>query len=219
MTTPMLDHVPQELKDSAQWVCFKFTSEPDPVTRKQNKCPINPRTGHNAKSNDPQTWTTFDVALAAIQRYKLDGVGFVFTGADPFVGVDLDGCLDHTGAVAPWALAIISSLNTYTEISPSGRGVKMWTRGTISSNAKLKHGGIELYSRTQMFCVTGQHLPGTPTTINEAQAALTALHVQLKPAPKARPSSTYTPSAINANDPYLATWVQRKCDQALDDVR
>ena len=42
----------------------------------------------------------------------------------PFVGVELDGCRDpETGVINDGAQAIIDDLDSYTEISPSGRGV------------------------------------------------------------------------------------------------
>jgi hypothetical protein len=60
-------------------------------------------------------------ALAALNQW-----------ADPFVGGDIEGCRDpKTGAIHPLALAIVRAFNTYTEISPSGTGLKLWECGTI----------------------------------------------------------------------------------------
>src|SRR5690606_22242295 len=92
---------------------------------KRTKMPIAADTGKAASSTDPSTWTTFDEALAATRRFaSIAGVGFVFTADDPFCGVDLDECIVD-GKVVPEARRIIDSLSTYTEVSPSGLGVKL----------------------------------------------------------------------------------------------
>lgn len=53
------------------------------------------------------------------QRCHIDGVGY-----HP-VFFDLDDCRDpENGEVAPWAMTIIEKLGTYTELSPSGKGIR-----------------------------------------------------------------------------------------------
>lgn len=53
-----------------------------------------------------------------------------FTREDPFTGIDLDACLDpNTGEVTPRAAEIVKLLDSYTEISPSGRGLHIIVRG------------------------------------------------------------------------------------------
>jgi primase-polymerase (primpol)-like protein len=42
-------------------------------------------------------------------------------------GVDLDDCIDvSTGQMKPWGQRVVAALNSYTEISPSGGGVKVF---------------------------------------------------------------------------------------------
>ena len=54
-------------------------------------------------------------------------LGFVL--GDGFVGVDKDHCRNaETGAIEPWALAIVEQLDSYTEISVSGTGVHVICR-------------------------------------------------------------------------------------------
>jgi putative DNA primase/helicase len=78
-------------------------------------------------------------------------------------GVDLDGCRDkESGVIAPWAQRWIDSLNSYTEISPSETGVKIFVRGTLPEMVKESFGshiGIEIYSKQPYFTVTGEHCP------------------------------------------------------------
>src|SRR5262245_31271452 len=90
--------VPLELRARPQWVGWRYERR----NGTQTKIPINARTGREAKSNDPKTWSTFDEALAAVERFDCAGVGFVFSADDDFFGVDLDGCRDRdTGELTP----------------------------------------------------------------------------------------------------------------------
>ncbi|HSP96544.1 MAG TPA: hypothetical protein VL049_04785, partial [Candidatus Dormibacteraeota bacterium] len=69
----------------------------------------------------------------AIRRAEREGwgVGFVFHAMlNPFAGIDLDGARDPaTGVLAPWAQSIVAACDSYTEVSPSGTGVKIIVRG------------------------------------------------------------------------------------------
>jgi len=95
------------------------------------------------------------------------------------VGIDLDHCRDpQTGEITPRALEIVQRLDSYTEISPSGDGLHILVIGQLPRQGN-KCGGIEMYSSGRYFTVTGQHLPGTPTTIEERQAELTALYQEV----------------------------------------
>ncbi|HKH39169.1 MAG TPA: hypothetical protein VKA82_18605, partial [Rubrobacter sp.] len=87
-------------------------------------------------------------------------------------GVDLDKCLDpETGKLDGWAREVIEELDSYTEISPSGKGVHVLVRATLPEGRNRK-GRFEAYDRGRYFTVTGKHLAGTPQTIEVRQEAL-----------------------------------------------
>src|SRR5256885_15494123 len=90
----------------------------------------------------------------------------VFSESDPFTGTDLDNCVAKDGTIAPWAKEIITSLSSYTEYSPSKLGVHILTRATLSGTGK-KVGSIEQYAQGRFFTLTTDHVPGTPTTIED----------------------------------------------------
>lgn len=113
-----IENIPQELRELKQWVVWK-----------KNKRPYNPNTLVPAKTNDPSTWGTFEEARKAVLAGKAEGVGFVFTDDDPYFGIDLDNAIDDDGKVKPWAQAIIDKMDSYTEISQSGRGIHIIGRG------------------------------------------------------------------------------------------
>jgi hypothetical protein len=89
--------------------------------------------------------------------------------------VDLDKCLDpETGEIESWAREVIEELNSYTEISPSGKGVHVLVKATLPAGRNRK-GRFETYDRDRYFTVTGKHLAGTPQTIEGRQEELRAV--------------------------------------------
>jgi putative DNA primase/helicase len=88
-----------------------------------------------------------------------DGIGFVFSDADPFCGIDLDDCRNpETGEIVPWAQEIICRVGDgYTEISPSGRGIHVIIRGDVRGGG-MRRGPVEMYSRGRYFTITGRGL-------------------------------------------------------------
>jgi putative DNA primase/helicase len=178
--------IPAELEKIPQWVGWK--AEQRPGEEKARKVPKNPRTGRNAATNKPETWATYEQAQAAVKRNHLNGLGFVFTKEAGIAGVDLDGCIDESGRMAEWAQATIDQLDSYTELSPSGRGVHILVRGSVP--AGLKTSQVEIYDCGRFFTITGKHLPTTPTSIQARQDELTALYHRHKTADKRQADKT-----------------------------
>src|SRR5438445_564404 len=121
-----VESIPDELKARDQWLNWRRAARDG----KPTKIPYASKTGVNASVTDPSTWATFEEALAACPNY--DGAGYVLTPDDPYTGVDLDRCLDPaTGKLDPWARSIVDQLHSYTEVSPSGEGVRIFVRGSL----------------------------------------------------------------------------------------
>jgi hypothetical protein len=164
---------PDELQTRPQWVLWRMV--------KGTKVPFDARTHRAADYTDPDAWSTFADACAAFHakpgRYA--GVGYVFSPDDPYTGIDLDKCVVDGEIVVPEAAALVARLDTYTEISPSGTGVKLWVRGSIPKGFNRLLAGIsriEMYDRVRFFTVTGRHYPGTPLHIRDAQDELAAVY-------------------------------------------
>jgi putative DNA primase/helicase len=159
------------MRDLRQWLCWR-TEERD---GKPTKIPYSPITGGRASSTTPETWAGYEEAVRACKEEGYTGVGFVFTPEDDLCGVDLDGCLDPlTEEIEPWAWTIIEELDSYTEISPSGKGVHILVRAALPEGRNRK-GRFEAYDRGRYFTVTGKHLAGTPQTIEGRQEELRAV--------------------------------------------
>ncbi len=160
---PKWANIPAELRSRPQWIGWAY----DLADGRWTKIPRRAdRPVAKASSTDPTTWTTAELARAAYEAGEaLDGIGYVFTPDDPFVGIDFDNCLGPDGEVLEWARAHLDALAAaYLEISPSGRGLKGWIRGKLPGDGKGRkktglgpdaNGAIELYERGRFFTVTG----------------------------------------------------------------
>jgi putative DNA primase/helicase len=156
-------NIPDVLTERPQWVLWRLEERGGKLT----KIPYTD-TGHRASSTDLMTWTTCAMALAAYERGNYDGIGFVFSSADPFVAVDLDDCRDpDSGEISPWAQKIIDRVQEgYAEISPSGTGVHIIVEGTVREGKTRKEvhekgkrvGRVEMYGRAKFFTITGNLL-------------------------------------------------------------
>jgi len=181
----MYENLPLTLKNRKQWVAWKASIRDG----KEIKIPIDPNLQKTspASVSNPKTWGTYDQAIAACQRFQCDGIGFVFTNEDLFVGVDLDDCRDpKTGEIEPWAKKIIKDLNSYTEVSPSGSGVHIFVKAKLSVSGR-KGKEIEIYSQGRYFTVTGRHLKNTPTTINKRNVEVIKLFHEYFPPKETKP--------------------------------
>jgi hypothetical protein len=184
-------NIPAELKAADCWLGWRYVEEIDKDTGEidWDKPPVNARTGGPGSSTNQKTWSPFAVALSAITSLRLDGIGFAVhvppkdlergrrdgTG-EWVVTIDLDDCRDHTtGAIEPWARQIVAKINSYTEVSPSGCGLRIFLRGRLPAHGRKK-GPYENYETGRYVTVTGQHLKGTPRSIESRQAELEAVH-------------------------------------------
>jgi putative DNA primase/helicase len=151
---PIIENIPAQLTERPQWVCWRLEMRGD----KPTKVPYTPGTERRASSTDLLTWRTFREALEAYEAAEppYDGIGFVLSSADPFVGIDLDRCRDpEDGEITGWAQKIISRVQEgYIEASPSGTGVHIIVQGAVRDGG-MRKGKVEMYSRERFFTITG----------------------------------------------------------------
>lgn len=138
------ENIPEEMRDLPNWVLWRYEKRDG----KKTKIPYSV-TGARAKSNDPETWTSFDKAARLASQY--DGVGFML-GMSPFVGIDVDHCLD-TAEKRARAEQLAKDCNTYTEISPSGTGLHIIGRAELAKG--FRNDVVEVYPNGRYFTVTG----------------------------------------------------------------
>ena len=177
-----LENVPAELRAEARWVCWRREERGGKTT----KLPVCAKSGRMAKSTDPATWATFEEAVAAVGRWRCDGVGFVFGPDRAYTGLDLDhviagGTLD---AEYRW---VVDEAGTYTEVSPSGDGLHLIFRGSkpdwAQRSRKGQPGGrvVEMYDRDRYFTVTGAVFEGHGAVATNPEVVAKAYRTWIEP--------------------------------------
>jgi putative DNA primase/helicase len=170
--------IPTELRSHAQWVVWRWEIRKG----KWNKPPYQ-LSGKLAKANDATTWVSFEAVIEAFENGAYDGIGFVLTDDDLYAMADLDHCLDSAGNVKAWAAEVVEQLSSYTEITPSGEGLRVIVKAALPPGGRKRGmpngGGVELYDRLRYMTMTGNHLAGTPETIEERQKKMAGLHARL----------------------------------------
>lgn len=170
--TSDIEAVPDALASRDQWVCWRREERDGKTT----KVPVEPSTGGYASTTEPGTWANFETALEAAESMNTDGVGFVFTDDDPIVGIDLDDCRDpESGTIAEWARDVVTRLDSYAEVSPSGTGVHVIAEGGLPDGRSRK-GDVEMYETSRFFTVTGEHLDATPQAVERRVDAIRGVH-------------------------------------------
>jgi hypothetical protein len=197
LLAPVVDGIPASLLDSPRWAPWR--AEWNPGKKKYEKIPHRadrPSAGLSNKST--QGWSPFHKAMAVYlsDPERFAGVGYLMTGEKVAGGgpsefhphnitaIDLDHCVKG-GVVDPWAAEVVAKLDSYTEISPSGNGLRVMLVGSVARDWVNHERGIEVYGGTaaRFVTITGQRVAGSPPTIRAARAgALDAIAARYRKA-------------------------------------
>jgi putative DNA primase/helicase len=160
-----------------------------------------------ASSTDATTWGTRLLAEESARFDGRDGIGIMLAPLGEgrhLGGIDLDSCIGDEGDVASWAREIVELVNSYTEVSPSGHGLKIYLehdpRETLAEGMRWrkavrrpspnggKEPGIEFYLDRRYFAVTDQLFEGFDTvrhvgldTLRDVQRRMEAFAAKPKP--------------------------------------
>lgn len=164
----MYERIPNELRNLRQWGLFRRVWQED--KGKYTKIPHSALDGQQTSSTDASQWVTFDEALAALPNFGLDGLGFFF--ANGYVGIDVDHIatdleqykVGDTSDNVAWEF--MSAFKSYTEISMSGEGIHIITKGEIPGSRRRK-ANVEMYQSGRFFAMTGNQF-GPFTEVTEA---------------------------------------------------
>lgn len=192
--------IPESLRQRRQWLMWRF--EQKPGAKKPAKIPYyangERRQGVQGSDADRARLVDCDQAVAAALGNGYKGIGFAFLPGDGLIGIDLDAVIDpETGEVAERAQRIIEACNSYTEVSPSGRGLHIIGAGEIAQSFKSNAIGLEVFCGRQYFTVTGRLWSGALSQINPIdEAVIRRLRATVDEA-KGRKSIS-TPSSVPA---------------------
>jgi P4 family phage/plasmid primase-like protien len=189
MSLPVnIDSIPEEMKALNNWVLWKYEDRKDSKGNvKKTKVPYQVN-GRKAESTNKDTWGSFENIIKTLKRYtRYDGIGFVFSQDSGIMGLDFDHVKDiENGEWDQEAQKEILSLNSYTEISPSGTGAHVIVKGTVpltpdeikagKTGKKNQDTGREMYHSGRFFTITGDLTEDSAKKINQAQRAVNALY-------------------------------------------
>lgn len=169
-----LANVPQELAARKQWLVWRF--EKKSGVEKLQKIPYwahgEKRKGKQGDERDRGALTTLKGAIEAASERDMSGVGFAFLPDDGLIGIDIDGAINtETGEISDRCQKIIDSCNSYTEFSPSGKGVHIIVRG-VTKTFKSNDIGLEVFCSAQYFTFTGHRWPNSPSDVNAIDEAV-----------------------------------------------
>jgi primase-polymerase (primpol)-like protein len=200
------DAIPAELKTERIWTLWVYEERADKDGNlKPTKVPVQPvsageyyrlkygRDWRCSRSNDPKTWWDYETVRQYYDVFpdRFEGVGIFLT--DGVLGGDLDKCRDpETGAVDERARDVVDLLATYTEVSPSGTGVRLLMRATFEDLAahlgvekprdlRYRQGRVEFYDKSspRFVTLTGHRLQGCPTSLQACQDRFTEVYQEL----------------------------------------
>jgi len=173
----LTETVPEEMRGRPQWVGWRYERR---KAGKPAKPLISPYTIRKGSHSNPRDWASLSHAVEAIFAHldQFEGLGFVFSKDDPFTGVDFDNCI-VAGEIMPEVWEMVLALDSYTEISPSGTGLKVFCKAPRMDYGKkadgkdsqgIKVGDTEIYFAERYFTVTGNcvHSPGVINDSTEA---------------------------------------------------
>ena len=162
------------LIERPQWAVWRWTPKPNGGWQKPPFMAMQPE--RHVSTSDPNTWSGYTAALAAVQAGHADGISYVLTENDPFAAIDLDHCrCTITNSIDVWAQNFMqSAVTTYQEVTPSGAGVRIWgladgdrLHRKFTFTIDGKEIAAELFRRTsKVLTVTGYRLDTVPSFTN-----------------------------------------------------
>lgn len=174
-----LTAVPAELRARRQWVIWRSVINKNEETGQTSitKPPFDPNNpGYMADVKKPETWGSFEDAVRVFENNPslVQGIGFVFTSDDEFFGIDVDDeekvKPEHLAARRSIVNDLLSRADTYTEVSPSGKGLHIIGRGKMPISGKRSTAiQLEVYGAERYFTITGNVYAGR-ATITDQQA-------------------------------------------------
>ncbi len=170
------DNISPLLKGIPRWILWRAGALKG--NGKFDKIPTHPVRETNINPHDPKNWMSWEDAIAAYDRHGHDGVGFVMT-TEHFVSVkgeklhlvalDYDDCASAINEVREDWLRLGKP---YMEVSPSGKGVRMFALSKDVLRGGNSGHGREMYFKGQFLTVTGRRAKGE---IKDATAGINEL--------------------------------------------
>lgn len=161
-----VENLPLQLREEGLFCLWKYEEQGG----RRTKVPYDPRTGKRARSNDPATFAPLAAAVSMQAGY--DGLGVGIFG--DVCAIDIDHCIGEDGRYSQMAMAVVAIVDGYTELSPSGRGIRIFCRAPKLHYDKDRYYiskqkiGLEIYAAG----VTGKYVTATGDKLPESIGTL-----------------------------------------------
>ena len=201
----VFNNIPDDFKSLPNWILWRYEN----INGAETKVPYNPHTGRHANINEPLTWGSFDKCLSVLPESGMTGLGFVITPSCYLTCIDVDNPYklnkdgspkyDNPEQLLARQIAVSKAFNTYQEISPSGKGLHIWLRGSVPSGRDRY--SIGLYPSGRYMTMTGQVF--NPNPIAEYPDLLHQLWAELGPPEQEIQTSTVNEEQSQSDDEIL----------------
>lgn len=147
------------------------------------------------------------------------GIGYILNGSVDLVCIDLDKAIDESGEILSGAKVILERFGSYTEKSPSGRGLHIWVKSRIDGpnipQMDLDGQKIEIFVRSHHVTLTGEVIPGYET-LESRQTETEALYYKLQAIQKSKPKGKPVDATKRAKGNQDQTRAIRYVEKALE---
>ena len=146
------------------WCVWKLESD-------KRKMPYDIKTGRKLRWRDKSSGYPLNLVLELLQtaNHGYSGLGFLLD--DGMVYVDVDRCIDDDGVINSRGQDILNAFpDSYAEISQSGYGIHILTKGIIPRGFNNRTLGVEMYPPPKFCAYTGRAIQAREPT--EEQAGL-----------------------------------------------
>lgn len=116
----MYEKLPACVKEKGLFCLWRYETR----DRKRTKVPYRIN-GRRADSSSKGSFSKFDDVYAKVQAAQNRYAGIGISTFSGFGFVDIDDCVGEDGQLSPMALDIVDTLCSYTETSPSGKGIRI----------------------------------------------------------------------------------------------
>ena len=214
-TTKFTDaaNLPKYLQEHGRFCVWKYENRDG---KRWTKVPYQPKaTQYGAASTNAAHFTDIHTALDHAEGF--DGLGLGIFG--DIAAIDIDHCISSTGEVSQLAQTVINTIDSYTEYSPSGKGIRIIFRAAgvkYDTNAYYinrqdardprqtwpEKQGLEVY----IAGVTSKYVTVTGNAIRAVEVKDRSAQVQqildryMKRATADRPAAAPAPSMLTLSD-------------------
>lgn len=190
-------NIPQLMRECKQWMLAGPDKHPVAVN-------LGDLSTYRGSKNNPDQWLSFGDACYFADEFALE-VAFVTLPTDPFTIIDLDHkdgkVYDADAMDLKTGLYQQACVETYTELSRSGKGVHIVVNGKLAHDFNAQSAGIECYGNKGFVIITGNQVSQT-NTIAPKQEWLDYLVTRY---PRAVDDAQFADASLNEQEVFSAS--------------